>query len=65
MCIRDRHNDNDLKKEERRNNAKETSENYIMYKINKSEKEISEEKKKDIQTKHKNKGRKLKYNKLT
>ena len=40
-----------------------------MYKMNNSEEEISEErrkKKEDHQTKHKkNKGRKLKYNKLT
>ena len=32
-----------------------------MYKLTKSEKEISEEKKKDIQTRHKKKGKKLKY----
>ena len=49
-----------MKKEERRNNVKETSENNLMYKINKSENEISEEKKKeDIQTRHKEKGKEI------
>ena len=46
------------------NNEKETSEDNTMYKLTKSEREISEEKKKDIQIRHK-KGNKMKYNELT